>query len=112
MVTAVGYVHALTGLAYEFPPLFVVPVLVVSWFLGSRFGYAVFCWRLSNGSWPTACWPAKRPRSCRCSSIRSCVWRSSSVAPGWSAASATCWSGVAAGPRRCLDPPAQPARVP
>lgn len=41
MVTAVGYVHALTGLAYEFHLFFVVPVLVVSWFLGSRFGYAV-----------------------------------------------------------------------
>ena len=41
VVTAVGYVHALTGLAYEFHLFFVVPVLVVSWFLGSRFGYAV-----------------------------------------------------------------------
>lgn len=41
VVTAVGYIHAQTGLAYEFHLFFVVPVLVVSWFLGSRFGYAV-----------------------------------------------------------------------
>lgn len=41
LVTAIGYIHALTGLAYEFHPFFIVPVLAVSWFLGSRFGYAL-----------------------------------------------------------------------
>jgi diguanylate cyclase (GGDEF)-like protein len=41
LVTAIGYLHALTGLAYEFHALFIVPVLAVSWFLGPRFGYAL-----------------------------------------------------------------------
>ena len=41
LVTAIGYLHALTGLAYEFHALFIVPVLAVSWFLGARFGYAL-----------------------------------------------------------------------
>ena len=39
LVTAVGYVHTLTGLAYEFHAFFIVPILGVSWFLGARFGY-------------------------------------------------------------------------
>ena len=41
LVTAVGYVHTLTGLAYEFHAFFIVPILGVSWFLGVRFGYAL-----------------------------------------------------------------------
>ena len=41
LVTAVGYVHTLTGLAYEFHAFFIVPILGVSWFLGARFGYAL-----------------------------------------------------------------------
>lgn len=41
LVTVVGYIHMLTGLAYEFHAFFIVPVLAVSWFLGSRFGYAL-----------------------------------------------------------------------
>lgn len=41
LVTAVGYVHTLTGLAYEFHAFFIVPILGVSWLLGARFGYAL-----------------------------------------------------------------------
>lgn len=41
LVTAIGYLHTLTGLAYEFHAFFIVPVLAVSWFLGPRFGYAL-----------------------------------------------------------------------
>lgn len=41
LVTAIGYVHVLTGLAYEFHAFFIVPILAVSWFLGPRFGYAL-----------------------------------------------------------------------
>jgi hypothetical protein len=41
LVTAIGYLHALTGLAYEFLALFIVPVLAVSWFLEPCFGYAL-----------------------------------------------------------------------
>ena len=37
----VGYLHKLTGLAYEFHIFFILPVLVVSWYNGKRFGYAV-----------------------------------------------------------------------
>ena len=37
----VGYLHKLTGLAYEFHVFFILPVLVVSWYNGKRFGYAV-----------------------------------------------------------------------
>lgn len=35
----VGYLHTLTGLAYEFHVFFILPVLVVSWFNGKWFGY-------------------------------------------------------------------------
>jgi len=41
LVTTIGYIHTLTGLAYEFHAFFIVPVLAVSWFLGPRFGYAL-----------------------------------------------------------------------
>lgn len=37
----VGYLHALTGLAYEFHVFFILPVLIVSWFNGKRFGFGV-----------------------------------------------------------------------
>ncbi|MDD5404665.1 MAG: GGDEF domain-containing protein [Sulfuricella sp.] len=37
----VGYLHALTGLAYEFHVFFILPVLVVSLFNGKRFGYGM-----------------------------------------------------------------------
>lgn len=37
----VGYLHALTGLAYEFHVFFILPILVVSWFNGKRLGYGV-----------------------------------------------------------------------
>lgn len=37
----VGYLHILTGLAYEFHVFFILPVLVVSWFNGKRFGYGM-----------------------------------------------------------------------
>lgn len=41
LVTAIGYVHKITGLSYEFHPFFIFPVLAVSWFLGRRFGYVL-----------------------------------------------------------------------
>lgn len=41
LVTAIGYFHMLTGLTYEFHAIFVVPVLVVSWFIGPRYGFAL-----------------------------------------------------------------------
>jgi len=41
LVTAIGYVHSLTGLSYEFHAFFIVPVLTIGWFLGPRFGYAL-----------------------------------------------------------------------
>lgn len=37
----VGHLHTLTGLAYEFHVFFILPVLVVSWFNGRRFGYGM-----------------------------------------------------------------------
>ncbi len=37
----VGYLHTLTGMAYEFHVFFILPVLVVSWFNGKRLGYGV-----------------------------------------------------------------------
>jgi diguanylate cyclase (GGDEF)-like protein len=37
----IGYLHTLSGLAYEFHAFFIVPVLALSWFLGPRFGYAL-----------------------------------------------------------------------
>lgn len=41
LVTAIGFIHARTGLSYEFHAFFIIPVLAVSWFLGSRYGYAL-----------------------------------------------------------------------
>lgn len=41
IVLLLGYLHTLTGLAYEFHVFFILPVLVVSWFNGKRFGYGV-----------------------------------------------------------------------
>lgn len=41
LVAVIGYLHTLSGLAYEFHALFIAPVLAVSWFLGTRFGYAL-----------------------------------------------------------------------
>jgi len=41
LVTAISYLHTSAGLAYEFHAFFIVPVLAVSWFLGSRYGYAL-----------------------------------------------------------------------
>lgn len=35
----VGYLHLLSGLAYEFHVFFILPVLAVSWFIGRRTGY-------------------------------------------------------------------------
>lgn len=37
----VGYLHTLTGQAYELHVVFILPVLLVSWFNGKRFGYGV-----------------------------------------------------------------------
>lgn len=38
---AIGYIHTLTGLAYEFHVMFVLPVLIAAGFVGSRAGYAL-----------------------------------------------------------------------
>jgi diguanylate cyclase (GGDEF)-like protein len=37
----IGYLHILTGLAYEFHVLFILPVLISAWFVGARAGYAL-----------------------------------------------------------------------
>ncbi len=37
----VGYLHMQTGFAYEFHVLFILPVLIVSWLIGTRSGYAI-----------------------------------------------------------------------
>jgi diguanylate cyclase (GGDEF)-like protein len=36
-----GYLHLLTGLAYEFHVFFVIPVLAVAWFVGRRPAYVI-----------------------------------------------------------------------
>lgn len=41
MALAIAYVHALSGLAYEFHGFFIVPVLLAAWFAGARAGYAM-----------------------------------------------------------------------
>lgn len=51
----VGYLHTLTGLAYEFHVFFILPVLVVSWFNGKWFGVglavlAVVGWFIADWS--------------------------------------------------------------
>lgn len=37
----VGYLHFLTGLAYEFHVLFILPLLLVAWYAGAAAGHAV-----------------------------------------------------------------------
>lgn len=37
----VGYLHLLTGLAYEFHLFFIVPVVLVAWFVNIRRGYVI-----------------------------------------------------------------------
>jgi diguanylate cyclase (GGDEF)-like protein len=41
LALGVGYLHTLTGLAYEFHVAFVLPVLIAAWFAGSRAGYGL-----------------------------------------------------------------------
>ena len=41
LALGVGYLHTLTGLAYEFHVLFVFPVLITAWFAGTRAGYGL-----------------------------------------------------------------------
>lgn len=41
MTLAVGYIHTLSGLAYEIHVFFILPVLIVSWFNGKWFGYGL-----------------------------------------------------------------------
>ena len=50
----VGYLHTLTGLAYEFHVFFILPILAVSWFNGKRFGYGVAV--LAAVEWFVADW--------------------------------------------------------
>ncbi len=54
LLAAIGYVHALIGLAYEFHPFFIIPILVVSWLIGPRFGYALAL--LAGAEWFWADW--------------------------------------------------------
>jgi hypothetical protein len=37
----VGYLNTLTGLSYKFHVFFILPLLIVSWFSGKRFGYGM-----------------------------------------------------------------------
>ncbi len=49
LAAGIGHLHALTGLAYEFHVLFIVPVLLVAWWVGKRAGYGLAL--LSAGIW-------------------------------------------------------------
>lgn len=49
LVIAVDYLHTLTGLAYELHMLFILPVLLVAWFVSARAGYALAL--LAAGIW-------------------------------------------------------------
>lgn len=41
LALGIGYLHTLTGLAYEFHVVFVLPVLIATWFVGPRAGYGL-----------------------------------------------------------------------
>ena len=41
LALGIGYLHTLTGLAYEFHVVFVLPVLIAAWFVGARAGYGL-----------------------------------------------------------------------
>jgi len=41
LALGIGYLHTLTGLAYEFHVAFVLPVLIAAWFVGPRAGYGL-----------------------------------------------------------------------
>lgn len=41
LALGIGYLHTLTGLAYEFHLAFVLPVLIAAWFIGTRMGYGL-----------------------------------------------------------------------
>lgn len=45
----VGYLHTITGLAYEFHVAFILPVLITAWFVGGGAGYALAL--LSAAGW-------------------------------------------------------------
>ena len=54
LMVLLGYFHYLSGLAYDFRALFVLPVLVSSWYLGFRSGLAIAL--LSAATWSLADW--------------------------------------------------------
>jgi len=41
LVLGVGYLHQLSGLAYEFHVLFILPILLAAWFVGARASYVL-----------------------------------------------------------------------
>lgn len=45
----VGYLHTITGLAYEFHVAFILPVVIAAWYVGSRAGYTLAL--LSAAGW-------------------------------------------------------------
>lgn len=48
-VAGIAYLHMMTGLAYEFHVLFVIPVLLVAWWIGTKAGYTLAI--VSVGLW-------------------------------------------------------------
>lgn len=54
LMALLGYIHYWSGLAYDFRSLFVLPVLVSSWYLGIRSGLAIAL--LSAVTWSLADW--------------------------------------------------------
>lgn len=54
LMVLLGYIHYFSGLAYDFRSLFVLPVLVSSWYLGIRSGLAIAL--LSAATWSLADW--------------------------------------------------------
>lgn len=54
LMVLLGYIHYASGVAYDFRALFVLPVLVSSWYLGFRSGLAIAL--LSAATWLLADW--------------------------------------------------------
>lgn len=54
LMVFLGYIHYFSGLAYDFRALFVLPVLIPSWYLGFRAGLTLAL--LSAATWMLADW--------------------------------------------------------
>jgi hypothetical protein len=64
LVAIIGYLHVLSGLAYEFHAFFIVPVLAVSWFDRWPWRGSIDCgpgFRPGNNSKPAAGWVGSPP---------------------------------------------------